>query len=80
VDPIYKNKDIHLSINIETQQAVASLDSILELGNLVLNKRFGFGDAGSRITCSNQDKIHIESSDYCGLRVQYFDRGNSSMS
>ncbi|MDC0206573.1 aldolase/citrate lyase family protein [Nitrospinae bacterium] len=32
VDSIYKNKDIHLSINIETQQAVANLDSILELG------------------------------------------------
>jgi 4-hydroxy-2-oxoheptanedioate aldolase len=32
VASIYKDTDIHLSINIETQQAVAGLDEILELG------------------------------------------------
>ena len=32
VASIYKNKSIHRSINIETRQAVANLDEILELG------------------------------------------------
>ena len=32
VASIYKKTDIHLSINIETQQAVASLEQILEFG------------------------------------------------
>jgi len=33
VDSIYKNMGVHLSINIETQQAVENLEEILELGN-----------------------------------------------
>ena len=32
VASVYKDTDVHLSINIETQQAVAHLEEILELG------------------------------------------------
>ena len=37
VASIYKDTDIHLSINIETQQAVANLEEILELGKGNIN-------------------------------------------
>ena len=59
VASIYKDRDIHLSINIETQQAVANLEGILELGKGNINSiTVGRTDLSSSYF---NDKIHPDS-------------------